>query len=95
MSFHWHYGFIGRPKRFVIKHTSFSLSYRLEAIISIKLEVHSYQNKHHNLKVNEELLHESLDLIDDKREDAELRVAAHQKRVARHFNTKVWSHTFR
>ena len=37
---------------------------------------------------------ESLDLIDEKREQAQLRVAAYQQKVARYFNSKVRERKF-
>ena len=43
----------------------------------------------YNQEENHQLLAESLDFLEERREKASLRVAAHQQKVARYFNSKV------
>lgn len=59
----------------------FALAYGLEAMIPVELDVHSHRDIHYNPQTNEQLLLESLDMIDEKLDEACLRVAAHQNRV--------------
>ena len=64
-------------------HTPFSLSYGFETIILVELEVPSHHVTYYDPKRNSILLAESLDLLDKKREEANLRAAAHRNRVVR------------
>ena len=70
-------------------HTPFSLAYGSEAMISVEIEVPSHRRIHFNQAENEGLQLEAFDFLDEKREEAQLRIAAHQQRIARHFNSKV------
>ena len=63
-------------------------------MIPVEIEVHSYRRIHFNQAKNEELQLEALDILDEKREEAELRIAAHQQRIAWHFNSKVRRRSF-
>ena len=75
-------------------HTPFSLAYGSEAMIPVETEVPSHRRIHFNQAENEKLQLEALDLLDEKRDEANLRVAAHQQRIARHFNSKVRQRSF-
>ena len=75
-------------------HTPFSLAYGSEAMIPMEIEVPSHRRIHFNQAENEELQLEALDFLDEKREEAELRIAAYQQRIARHFNSKVRQRSF-
>ena len=63
-------------------HTPFSLAYGSEAMIPVETEVPSHRRIHFNQAENEKLQLEALDLLDEKRDEANLRVAAHQQRIA-------------
>ena len=54
----------------------------------------SHRVTYYDPKTNAILLAESLDLLDEKREEADLRAAAHRSRVARLYNTRVRPRTF-
>ena len=75
-------------------HTPFSLSYGSEAVIPVELEVRSHRATYYDPKTNAILLAQSLDLLDERREEADLRAAAYRSRVARIFNAKVRPRTF-
>lgn len=75
-------------------HTPFSLSYGAEAVISVEMEVHSHRVTYYDPKTNAIILAESLDLLDERREEADLRAAAYRSRVARMYNAKVRPRTF-
>ena len=75
-------------------HTPFSLAYGSEAMIPVETKVPSHRRIHFNQDENEKLQLEALDLLDERREEARLRIAAHQQRIARHFNSKVRQRSF-
>ena len=75
-------------------HTPFSLSYGSEAVILVEMEVHSHRVTYYDPKTNAILLAESLDLLDERREEADLRAAAYRNQVARLYNAKVRPRTF-
>ena len=70
-------------------HTPFALAYGSEAVIPVELEVPSHRVTYYDPKTNQNLLLESLDCIDEKREEAELRAAAHRHRVKRYYDGRV------
>jgi len=76
------------------KYTPFSLAYGAEAMIPVELEIPTHRRIHFNQAENEKLQLESLDQLDERREEVELRVAAHQQRIAMHFNSKVRHRSF-
>ena len=55
----------------------------------MELEVPSYRITYYDPESNQDLLLESLDFIDEKREEANLRAAAYRHRVAQYYNEKV------
>ena len=63
-------------------HTPFSLAYGSEAMIPVETEVPSHRRIHFDQNENEKLQLEALDLLDERREEARLRIAAHQQRIA-------------
>ena len=70
-------------------HTPFTLAYGTEAVIPMELEVPSHRVTYYDPKTNQNLLLESLDFVDEKREEANLRATAYRHRVARYYNEKV------
>ena len=75
--------------------TPFALAFRMEAVIPIELKLPSARvvafNEHHNsqgLKAN-------LDLLEKKREVAQVRMAAYKQKVARYYNSRVKNKVFR
>jgi len=69
-------------------HTPFSLAYGSEAMIPVELAVPTHRRIHFNQEQNEWLLLEALDQLNEKRQEAELRIAARQQRMARHLTPK-------
>ena len=55
----------------------------------VELDPPSHRRLTYDQDSNSQLLMESLDLIDEKREQAQIRVAAYQQKVARYFKSKV------
>jgi len=61
----------------------------------VELEVPSHRVTYYDPKTNQSLLLESLDKVEEKREEANLRATAHQHRVVRYYNNKVRPRTFK
>ena len=70
-------------------HTPFALAYGAEAILPIETVIPLHRRIHYNPEENENLLNVSLDLIEERRNDAALKAAAHRQKVARQYNSKV------
>ncbi|XP_062103506.1 uncharacterized protein LOC133814579 [Humulus lupulus] len=64
--------------RMVTGHTPFSLAYGYEAMLPVEIDPPSHRRSTYNHDKNNKLLAESLDFIEEKREKASIRVAAHQ-----------------
>ena len=75
-------------------HTPYSLSFGLEAVIPVELEVPSHRVAYYDPLTNKALLLESLDMIEEKRDDADLRASRHRHQVARYYDQKVRFKTF-
>ena len=69
--------------------TPFSLVYGTEAMISAEYKVTSQRRATFDPEENAQLLAINLDLLEEAREVARLRVATYQQRVARYYNRRV------
>ncbi|GAV83864.1 rve domain-containing protein [Cephalotus follicularis] len=67
----------------------FSLCFGSEAMIPVEIGVHSSRVVHFNQAENEEGLSALLDLVEELRDKAAIRVAAYQQRVSRYYNKRV------
>ena len=70
-------------------HTPFTLAYGAEAMLPVEMVVTSHRMIHYDPEENEELLGISLDLIEEKRNDASLKAAAHRQKIAKYYNSRV------
>ena len=75
-------------------HTPFSLAFGNESMFLVELTPPSHRRETYDQGRNHKLIEESLDLIKERREKASLRVAAHQQKVARYFNSRVKDQKF-
>ncbi|XP_062118831.1 uncharacterized protein LOC133832510 [Humulus lupulus] len=80
--------------RTTTSHTHFSLAYGYEAMIPVEIDPPSHRRSTYDEDENNQLLAESLDFIKERRERASIRVAAHQQKVARYFNSRVKDRKF-
>lgn len=71
------------------KETSFSLAYGSEALLPIELKTLTHRVDTFNVEENEQQLPLNLDLLEERRENAEIRWAAYQQRVTKYYNQKV------
>ncbi|XP_074337232.1 uncharacterized protein LOC141674424 [Apium graveolens] len=88
--------------RTITGETPFSLVYGCEAMVPVEVGVGSFQRDNYDSErdnydseaneVNHRLY---LDMIQETREDAQIRIAAYQQRTARHYNSKVRARTFK
>lgn len=69
--------------------TPFILTYGCEAMVPVELGAGSLRRDHYRPEVNEVNHRFFLDMIEETRTKAQLRLAAYQQRVARHYNAKV------
>ena len=69
--------------------TPFSLVYGTEAMIPAEFEVTSQRRATFDPEENAQLLAHNLDLLEEARETARLRLMMYQQRVARFYNRRV------
>ena len=74
--------------------TPFSMAYDYEAMLPVELEPPSHRRLTYDQGTNHILLAESLDEIEEKRATANLKLVAHQQKVARYFNKQVKAQKF-
>ena len=70
------------------------MTYGVEAVLPIEIETPTLRTVIHNDEGNTEGLNGELDLLEEKRLDSQLRLAAYQQRAARYYNKKVWQRRF-
>ncbi|KAL5576999.1 hypothetical protein UlMin_018698 [Ulmus minor] len=69
--------------------TPFSLAYGVDAVVPVELGIPTFRIENFNEEDNDVLLALASDLLEEKREKAQLRATALQQTVARHYNSKV------
>jgi ribonuclease HI len=74
--------------------TPFALAYGIEAVIPVEVGSPSFRVAHYNPGLNEEGINLHLDLLQERREDANAACAAYQGRVANYYNKKVKPRAF-
>ncbi|XP_077249160.1 uncharacterized protein LOC143888601 [Tasmannia lanceolata] len=67
----------------------FSLTFGVEAVIPVELEIPSPRIEAYDELANPELLRNSLDLVEERREKARIKNASYQQRVARYYNSWI------
>ncbi|XP_077251725.1 uncharacterized protein LOC143890939 [Tasmannia lanceolata] len=71
----------------------FSLTFGAEAVIPLEIGLSNFRTENYDERENSELLRNTLDLVLEKREQALLRAASYQQRVARYYNARVKKRT--
>ncbi|XP_024017090.1 uncharacterized protein LOC112090316 [Morus notabilis] len=69
--------------------TPFSMAYGVEAILPVEVSIPTNRVTRYEEERNTELMGLELDLLKERRTDAELRLAAYRARTARYYNKKV------
>ena len=75
--------------------TPFSLAFDTEAVISVEVRIPSIRIENFDGQTNSERQHANLDLLEEVREIAQIRMIAYQYKMARYFNFRVRNKTFR
>ncbi|KAM6555169.1 hypothetical protein CsatB_015931 [Cannabis sativa] len=75
--------------------TPFALAYGYDAMIPVELDPPSHRRVTYNQVSNHQMINESLDLLENRREASQIRLAAYQQKVARYFNSKVKERSFK
>ena len=70
-------------------HTPFSLSLGSEVVIAIELEVPSHRVAYDGPMTNRTLLLESLDMVEEKSDEADLRASRHRRQVTCYYDRRV------
>ena len=75
--------------------TPFKLTYGIEAIIPLNVGLSSLRVENFDPKQNEDQLRTNLDFIEEAREQASIRMAAYQHKVAKYYNSRVKGKIFK
>ncbi|XP_074323174.1 uncharacterized protein LOC141660109 [Apium graveolens] len=75
--------------------TPFSLVYGCEAMVPVEVGAGFFRRDNYDSEANEVNHWLYLDMIEETREEAQIRIAAYQQRTARHYNSKVRARTFK
>ncbi|KAK2997608.1 hypothetical protein RJ639_026556 [Escallonia herrerae] len=75
--------------------TPFSLAFGTEALIPLEIGLPSVRLITYNPNTNDDSLRSNLDLLEEKRDQAAIRLAAYQHRVAKFFDKRVQPRAFR
>ncbi|KAK3009335.1 hypothetical protein RJ639_014476 [Escallonia herrerae] len=78
-----------------IGETPFNLAFGTEALIPVEIGLPSLRLLTYDLNMNDEALRCNLDLLDEQRDQAQLRLAAYQRRVARYHDRRIRPLAFR
>ena len=73
----------------------FFLAYEFEAMRPVEVGMPNHRRAHFNPLQNDENLSVSLDLIEELRSTAQVKVAAYQQRVAKYYNSRVRNRSFK
>ncbi|XP_017227902.2 uncharacterized protein LOC108203469 [Daucus carota subsp. sativus] len=87
----WSYNMTPRT---TTEESPFNLTYGCEAMITVELGAGSFRRDNFNPEVNEVNHRLHLDMLEETKSGAQLRIASYQQRVARHYNTKVKARPF-
>ncbi|CAN1325501.1 Transposon Tf2-6 polyprotein [Linum perenne] len=72
--------------------TPYTLVYGTEAVLPVEVNLPSLRIQHFNHDYNDTGLHHNLDLIEERREDAAIRLVAEKEQLARRYNAHLRPH---
>ena len=75
--------------RKVTNETPYSLIFKFKAIIPLEVNLSTIRTKAYDVSHNEEVLARDLDLADEQRKNALIRMTDYQKQLAKTYNQKV------
>ena len=65
------------------------MAYGTEAMVPVEVGMSSHRRISYDQQQNKVLMENALDLLEEKRELAKLRIASYQQRATRYYNSKV------
>ena len=71
------------------------MAFGVEVVIPAEIGTPTYRVQHFDPLINDELQCQSLDLLEEKRNQTMIKVAAYQGKVARYYNARVKIQRFR
>ena len=74
--------------------TPFSITYEIEAMVPIKIEIPTFRVEIFNEQDNNKAMRLELDLIDEKKFKALIRLAAQKRKVKMYYNFKIKRRSF-
>ncbi|CAL8162007.1 unnamed protein product [Prunus armeniaca] len=75
--------------------TPFSLAFGSEAVVLVEIRESSYRTETYAPKANEEALTLNLDLIEERRAQANLQNEAYKQRISRYYDSRIRPRSFR
>ena len=84
--------FYNTTPRSTMGETSFSLTYGCEAMVPVEVGAGSFRRNHYDPQGNEVNHCLYLDIVEETRDDSQVRLAAYHQRKAMHYNRKVRSY---
>ena len=75
-------------------HTPFSLAYGCDAMFPIEVKIPTIRSHAYNQASKQSQLEESLDLIEERQDEAQLKNVAYQQQATRYFNKRVRDRKF-
>ena len=74
--------------------TPFNLVFGTDAVIPVEIGINTLRISHYDSQQNKSNLNANLDLLEEIREDANVKATARQRSVAQHFNKRVKARLF-
>ena len=75
--------------------TLFNLTFEIEAMISIEIGLLTLRTDNFKKEANSEQLRANVDLLEETREQVQQRMITYQQKMARYYNSKIKTRTFR
>ena len=75
--------------------TPFALAFSVEAVIPLEIGMPTIRTTEFDVQTNEDNLHKDLDLMEERRDLAMVRLAAYQQRMKKEHNKNVKTRTFK
>lgn len=77
------------------RETPYALAYESEAVALVEVRLPTYRTHHFNLPQNDRALEEHLDLLDEEREEDEIKTILNKRKTELYFNKRVKPKTFK
>jgi hypothetical protein len=82
-------------KKTAMEETPYALTFGTEAVVPVEIGSGSYRVEAFQARTNDQGLRLHLDLLQERRDQAEAMIAIHQERTVRYFNRKVQHRSFK